>query len=169
MTLTKREIETLMSDFRNQISVARQKGDYKTGEDYRHQLRLLEVAHAGRAKQKRGYRTYSTALVIALVACLLVFAGPATVRLAAADDGGDSGGSDKGGGGGDGGNSDHGDNNSGDNSDNGKDSMQDTTEVNPTEPESQPANPTEPATQPIDPTQPPTTPPACPEGQTSCN
>ena len=54
MTLTKREIERLMSDFRHQINVARQKGDHKMGEDYRQQLRLLEVAHADRAKQKRG-------------------------------------------------------------------------------------------------------------------
>lgn len=54
MTLTKREIEMLMSDFRNQISVARRKSDHKMEEDYRQQLRLLEVAHADRAKQKRG-------------------------------------------------------------------------------------------------------------------
>jgi hypothetical protein len=109
MTLTKREIETLMSDFRNQINVARRKSDPKMEEDYRQQLRLLEVAHADRAKQKRGYRSYSTALVIALIACMLVFSGPTIVRIVEDEDGGDSGNSDKGRGDGNGGNSDHGD------------------------------------------------------------
>jgi len=45
MTLTKEELEKLMTDFMIQITKAKAKGNFEIEQQYQNKLKLLELAH----------------------------------------------------------------------------------------------------------------------------